>query len=44
MHNSESVLENVAHEILWDFNSQTDYLVSANRQKQMIVNEKKRTC
>ena len=33
MHNSESVLENETHELIWDFEIQTDHLISARRQK-----------
>ena len=31
MHKPESVLENETHEILWDFEIQTDHLISARR-------------
>ena len=40
MHNPESVLENEAHKILWDFEIQTDYLISARRLDLEIVNKK----
>ena len=41
MHNSESVLENETHKILWDFEIQKDYLIQIWRPDQMIVNNKK---
>ena len=44
MHNPESVLENEMHKILWEFEIQTDYLISARRPDLVIVNIKKRTC
>ena len=47
MHNPESDLENEAHKILWDFEIQTDPLISARRPDLVIVNKKekkKRTC
>ena len=31
MHNPESILENQMHKILWDFEIQTDHLISARR-------------
>ena len=43
MHNPESILENGTHKILWDFEIQTDHLISARRPDLEIVN-KKRTC
>ena len=44
MHNPASVLENDAHRLLWDFDIQTDYLISARRPNLIIINKKKRTC
>ena len=45
MHNSESVLENETHKVLWDFEIQTDHLRSARRPDIVIVNnKKKRAC
>ena len=38
IHNPESFLENEMHKILWDFETQTDHLISADL---VIV---KRTC
>ena len=37
MHNSEPVLDNETHEILWDFEIQTNYLISARRPDLVIV-------
>ena len=44
MHNLESVLENETHKLLWDFDVQTDHLISARRPHLVIINKKKRTC
>ena len=44
MHNLDSILENETLKILWDFDMQTDHLISARRPDQGIVNKKKRTC
>ena len=41
MHNPEPVLENETHTILWDFEIQTDDLISARRPDQVIVHNKK---
>ena len=41
MHNPESVLENEAHEFLWDFEIQTDHLISDRRQDFVVVNKKR---
>ena len=38
----ESVLENVTHKILWDFEIQTDHLISARRPNLVIINKKKK--
>ena len=43
-HNLESVLENETLKILWDFEIQTDHLISARRPDQVIVNNEKKTC
>ena len=40
MHNPESVLENDTHKILWDFDAQTDHLLSARRPVPVIVDKK----
>ena len=42
MHNPESILENEMHKILWDFEIQTDHLISARRSDQVIVKKKKK--
>ena len=44
MHNPTSVLENDIHKLPWDFDIQTDHLISARRPYLMIINKKKRTC
>ena len=48
MRNPESVLENERHKLNWEFEIQTDHLISPRRPDQMIVNNnnnnnKKRT-
>ena len=44
MHNSESVLENKIHKLLWDFEIQTDYLISARWPDLIIIKKRKWTC
>ena len=44
MHNPAPVLENARHKLLWDFNIQTDHLISARRPGLIIINKKKRIC
>ena len=41
MHNPTSVLENHTHKLLWDFDIQTDQLISARRPHLIIINNKK---
>ena len=41
MHNSATVLENDSYKLLWDFNIQTDHLISARRPDLIIINNKK---
>ena len=41
IHNSESVLKKDTHKILWDFEIQTDHLISARRPDQEIVLKKR---
>ena len=41
--NPISVLDNDTHKLLWDFEIQTDYLISA-RRLDLIINKKERTC
>ena len=42
MQNPESVLKNETHKRLWDFEIQTDHLISAKRPNLIIVNKNKR--
>ena len=42
MHNPTSVLKNETHKLLWDFEIQTDHLISARRQDLIIINNKKK--
>ena len=45
MHNPAPVLENDTHKLLWDFDIQTDHLISARRPDLIIINnKKKKTC
>ena len=46
MHNPKSVLEKKIHKLLWDFEIQTDHLLSVRQPYLVIVNKtkKKRTC
>ena len=39
MDNSESVLENETHKLFWDFEIQTDLLISTRRSDLVIVNK-----
>ena len=41
MHNPAPVLENDTHKLLWDFNLQTDPLISARRPDLIRINKKK---
>ena len=40
MHKPGSVLENDTHKLLWDFDIQTDHLISARRPDLIIINKK----
>ena len=40
MHNPPPVLENDTHKLLWDFDVQTDHLISARRPDLIIINKK----
>ena len=40
MHNPESVLENETYKLLWDFEIQTDLLISARRPDLIIIKER----
>ena len=42
MYNPESVLENETHQLLWDLEIQTDYLISARRLDLMIIIKEKK--
>ncbi len=42
MHDPAPVLENDTHKLLWDFNIQTDYLISARIPDLIIINKKKK--
>ena len=42
MHNLASVQENDTHKFLWDFDIQTDHLISARRPDLIIINKKKK--
>ena len=44
MHNPTSVQENDTRELFWDFDIQTDHLVSPRRPDLVIINKKMRTC
>ena len=41
MHNPTRFLENDTHKLLWDFDIQTDHLISARRPGLIIINKKK---
>ena len=42
MHNSAPVLENDTYKLLWDFDVQTNHLISARRPNLIIINKKKK--
>ena len=44
MHNPEPVLENDTPKLLWDFDIQTDHLISTRRPDLIIINKKKGIC
>ena len=44
MHNPVPALENDTHKLLWDFNIQTDHLITARIPDLTIINKKKRIC
>ena len=44
MHNPAPLLENDTHKLLWDFDIQTYYLISAWRPDLIIINKKKKIC
>ena len=44
MHNPAPALENDTHKLLWDFDIQTDHLISARRPDLIIKKETKKIC
>ena len=44
MHNPAPVLENDTHKLLWDFDIQTDHLISARRPDLVEINNNKKIC
>ena len=42
MHNPASVQQRVTHKLLWEFDIQTDHLISVRRPDLMIINKKKK--
>ena len=46
MHNQTAILENDTHKLLWDFDIQTDPLISARRPDLIVIKKKKKkeTC
>ena len=40
MHNPAPIRENDTHKLLWDFDIQTDHLISARRPDLAIINKK----
>ena len=42
MHNPVLVLEYDTHKLIWDFNKQTDHLISARRPDLIIFDKKKK--
>ena len=44
MHNPTPVLDNDTRNILWDFDIQTDNLISAKRPDLITINNKKKIC
>ena len=43
-HNPAPVLENDTHKLLWDFDIQTDHLISARIPDLIIINKNKKIC
>ena len=41
MHNPTSVLENDTHKLIWDFDIQTDHLISARRPNLILINKRR---
>ena len=44
MHNPAPVLENDTHKLLWDFDIQSDHLISARTPDLIIINKKRKIC
>ena len=44
MHNPAPVQENDTHKILWYFDIQTNYVISARRPDIIIIKKKKKIC
>ena len=42
MHHPAPVMKNDTHKLLWDFDIQTDHLISAIRPDLIIINKKKK--
>ena len=42
MHNPAPVQKNTTHKLLWDFDIQTDHLISARRPDLIIIYKKKK--
>ena len=42
MNNPAPVLENDTHKLQWDFNIQTDHLITARRSDLIIINKKEK--
>ena len=42
MHNPPPVLKNDTHKLLWDFDIQTDHLITARRPDLIIIKKKKK--
>ena len=41
MHSPAPVLENDTYKLLWDFDIQTDHLISARRSDLILINKKR---
>ena len=41
MYNPEPVQENEMHKLFWDFDIETDHLISARRPDHVIINKKR---
>ena len=43
MHKPESVVENLKHKIVWEFEIQTSHIISARRSDLVLINKKEIT-